>query len=186
MTNSSIVNLLVVAGMTLREAVEAVGYDAGVTDAVSYTEEEAEYAYAQQFAYDYATLKNMTDEERRALNKVLEHAMETEDGLAYDFAYASWSMLYSIEDEEYYERNIESFRKWEEEHILSRSYDEITADDWGFYSDWHKDMYGYRPHGLLTQKREQEQMDYLLNEGWIIDDHRDQSDDIDMTDFWTF
>ena len=22
-------------------------------------------------------------------------------------------------------------------------------DDWGFYSDWHKDVYGYRPHGMV-------------------------------------
>lgn len=22
-------------------------------------------------------------------------------------------------------------------------------DSWGFYSDWHKDLYGYRPHGYV-------------------------------------
>lgn len=185
MTNSAIVNLLVVSGMALNEAVEAVGYDTGISDVVSYTEEETEYANAQQYAFDYATLKAMSNDERIEVRRLLEHGMQEETGLAYEFAYESWCVLYELEDEEYYAENIDEFNRWEEEHILSRSYDEITAEDWGFYSDWHKDMFGYRPHGLLTRKREQEQKDYLLNEGWIIDDHRDEQD-IDMTDFWTF
>ena len=24
-----------------------------------------------------------------------------------------------------------------------------NPDDWSFYSDWHKDVYGYRPHGMV-------------------------------------
>lgn len=23
---------------------------------------------------------------------------------------------------------------------------------WGFYSDWHKDVFGYRPHGVVCGK----------------------------------
>ena len=24
-----------------------------------------------------------------------------------------------------------------------------TEDDWDWYSDWHKDVFGYRPHGMV-------------------------------------
>lgn len=43
--------------------------------------------------------------------------------------------------------------KADEEKIRLRKYFEEgekngwETSDWGFYSDWHKDVYGYRPHG---------------------------------------
>lgn len=41
----------------------------------------------------------------------------------------------------------------DEEKIALRKYFEEgeknnwETSDWGYYSDWHKDVYGYRPHG---------------------------------------
>ena len=41
----------------------------------------------------------------------------------------------------------------DEERIALRKYFEEgekngwETSDWGYYSDWHKDVYGYRPHG---------------------------------------
>lgn len=26
---------------------------------------------------------------------------------------------------------------------------DFSPDEWGTYSDWHKDLYGFRPHGLV-------------------------------------
>lgn len=37
-------------------------------------------------------------------------------------------------------------RKFFETHIQSGVY---TEEEWSFYSDWHKSLYGYRPHGLV-------------------------------------
>lgn len=43
----------------------------------------------------------------------------------------------------------------DEEKIALRKYFEEgekngwETSDWGFYSDWHKDVYGYRPHGRV-------------------------------------
>ena len=48
-------------------------------------------------------------------------------------------LLHEVEDEEYYEENIKEFREYES-HMNEPDF------DWGFYSDWHKDMFGYRPH----------------------------------------
>lgn len=31
--------------------------------------------------------------------------------------------------------------------------DESLYDRWDFYSDWYKDVYGVRPHGLIPMSR---------------------------------
>ena len=41
-------------------------------------------------------------------------------------------------DEEYYNDNIDAFHEYES-HMDEPNF------DWDFYSDWHKDMYGFRP-----------------------------------------
>jgi hypothetical protein len=33
--------------------------------------------------------------------------------------------------------------------IEGKSFDEIDPNCWDFYSDWHKDVFGYRPHGIV-------------------------------------
>lgn len=35
-----------------------------------------------------------------------------------------------------------------EKHIAPGNFD---GDTWGTYSDWHKDVYGYRPHGVIRE-----------------------------------
>lgn len=42
-------------------------------------------------------------------------------------------------DEKYYFDNIDAFNEY-------RSHMDEPDFDWDFYSDWHKDMYGFRPH----------------------------------------
>jgi tRNA-dihydrouridine synthase len=60
-------------------------------------------------------------------------------------AYIEYHDLNAVMDERYREENQEQFDSFYREHIEGKSWDEIDPEDWGFYSDWHKDMYGFRP-----------------------------------------
>lgn len=40
-------------------------------------------------------------------------------------------------------------RKYFAEHFAGKTWEEIDGDDWSWYSDWHKDVFGYRPHGIV-------------------------------------
>ena len=66
-----------------------------------------------------------------------------------EYVSAHWDRfleLKNIEAQEYREENQEKFDKFYKEHIQGKRWEEIDTDDWQTYSDWHKDMYGYRPH----------------------------------------
>ena len=76
-------------------------------------------------------IKAMNREQREALRKIV-----IDD---YDTYRTQFWLLDEVEDEEYYEENIQEFREYES-HMNEPDF------DWGFYSDWHKDMFGYRPH----------------------------------------
>lgn len=54
-----------------------------------------------------------------------------------DFESLYWE-LRSYEDDRYYDYNIDDFKAYE------AKMDEPNFD-WDFYSDWHKDIYGFRP-----------------------------------------
>lgn len=56
-----------------------------------------------------------------------------------------WSLGAEL-DERFRKQTEPSLRQFYEEHIKDKARNEIDADDWSFYSDWHKDCYGYRPH----------------------------------------
>ena len=79
-------------------------------------------------------IKAMSQDDRQALHK---HFMNKYD-LTEDEDRVYW-LLNEVEDEEYYEENIEEFREYES-HMNEPDF------DWDFYSDWHKDIFGYRPH----------------------------------------
>lgn len=49
-----------------------------------------------------------------------------------------WDIL-NYWDEKYYYDNIDAFLEYKS-HMNEPDF------DWDFYSDWHKDMYGFRPH----------------------------------------
>ena len=60
-------------------------------------------------------------------------------------------MLYDQEAEErrYREENEPKIREYFAKYIQGRTFDKIDPNDWDFYSDWHKDVFGYRPHGIV-------------------------------------
>lgn len=47
--------------------------------------------------------------------------------------------------EEYRERELPEITKYFEEYIKGKSWEEIDQDRWGLYSDWYKDVFGFRP-----------------------------------------
>jgi hypothetical protein len=50
-----------------------------------------------------------------------------------------WAEIECYYDHKYYYDNIDAFDEY-------RSHMGEPDFDWDFYSDWHKDMYGFRPH----------------------------------------
>ena len=63
----------------------------------------------------------------------------------WDAAYSEYAELTAEQDKRYREENQEAFNKFYNENIKGKTWNEIDPDIWGWYSDWHKDMYGYRP-----------------------------------------
>ena len=49
----------------------------------------------------------------------------------------------------YREENEPKIRAYFAKYIEGRPWDEIDPQDWEFYSDWHKDVFGYRPHAIV-------------------------------------
>lgn len=79
--------------------------------------------------------------------------------------YDEYSDLYWLVDEVdhdiFFEENIAQFREYES-HMGEEDF------DWGFYSDWHKDFFGFRPRFKVIPKDDNERR--RLNEMW----HRDR------------
>ena len=86
-------------------------------------------------------LAAMTDEALDDLWRVLKKEEEADwYGLSAMDA-ARKDLFHMIEgwyDHKYYEENIGKFREFE-------SHKNEPDFDWDFYSDWHKDLFGYRP-----------------------------------------
>ena len=64
---------------------------------------------------------------------------------AWDVAYKEYNNLVAITDERYRQQNQEEFDDFYNKHIKGKTWEEINPDAWQCYSDWHKDMYGFRP-----------------------------------------
>ena len=78
----------------------------------------------------------------KELTELLESPIDPE---AWSDYYKEYCRLNAILDERYRERNQASFDAFYEKHISGKSWEEIDPEAWSFYSDWHKDMYGFRP-----------------------------------------
>lgn len=88
----------------------------------------------------FEDIKKMPREERNALRGKVEAillGMSPADG-RWEAAYEVYSDIRCLEDNEYYEANIDAFRAYEAKMGE-------PDFDWDFYSDWHKDMFGFRP-----------------------------------------
>jgi hypothetical protein len=92
---------------------------------------------------DYSTLTTYDINKRiRYLTELLESPIDHESWKEY---YEEYSTLSAVLDERYREENQTAFDDFYAEHIEGKKWEEIDPEDWSFYSDWHKDMYGFRP-----------------------------------------
>ena len=57
----------------------------------------------------------------------------------WDIWYPLYQELNYVEETAYYDANIEKFLEYKS-HMKDPDF------DWDFYSDWHKDLFGFRPH----------------------------------------
>ena len=90
----------------------------------------------------YETMTNDEINKRmRELSNILDYGIS--DG--WEKAYDEYFLLSAIMDERYRMENQEKFDAFYNEHIKGKSWEEIHPQDWQYYSDWHKDMYGFRP-----------------------------------------
>ena len=88
----------------------------------------------------------------RAEIKEMETIRRTLDTLPcceeWDKAYDRYCELRAKEQEEYRAENIGELKRFYDEHIAGREWKDIDGDDWDWYSDYHKDVFGYRPKTL--------------------------------------
>lgn len=99
------------------------------------------------------TMKNyeaMTYEEInqriRELSNILDTVAPCES--AWNEAYTEYKRLTAELDERYRKDNQEQFDAFYNKYIKGKRREEIDDEDWSFYSDWHKDMYGFRPQHI--------------------------------------
>ena len=86
-------------------------------------------------AINWDDVRNMSREVRRDLYAyALDRALEDDDTVWGDVC----GVVGGFMDDEYYNENIDDFLEYQS-HMGEPNF------DWSFYSDWHKDMYGFRP-----------------------------------------
>ena len=86
---------------------------------------------------DSKELNHRVDE----LSKILDAVM----GEDWDIAYDEYCMINSILNQRYREENLEKFEQFFYKNIYCKEWADINGETWDCYSDWHKDMFGYRP-----------------------------------------
>lgn len=85
---------------------------------------------------------------REITNRVYELSHLLDMNIDWDKNYDEYCMLNNILDERYREENIEAFEKFFFKHIYAKEWNEIEPEILDTYSDWHKDMFGYRPRSI--------------------------------------
>jgi hypothetical protein len=93
----------------------------------------------------YKEMLNMTDAELSAKARELSNALYVTTGAVWDDLYKEYVNINDVLDERYRERNQAEFNAFYKRHIKGKSWEEIDPEAWQCYSDWHKDMYGFRP-----------------------------------------
>ena len=82
--------------------------------------------------YEMGTIKNV--------DEFIQYVLKTVPGMIYN---------YIEEDRKYREDNEPKIREYFTKHFEGKTWDEIEPERWEFYSDWHKDVFGYRPHAIV-------------------------------------
>lgn len=96
----------------------------------------------------YKEMLEMSDTELSARAKELSNALYVATGAVWDDLYKEYVNINDVLDERYRERNQVEFDAFYDKHIKGKSWEEIDPEAWQCYSDWHKDMYGFRPKSI--------------------------------------
>lgn len=103
--------------------------------------------------YTREELMKMDKEQRNNISReimdILDSIMYNDPDNRWDEVYVYHNLIESVIDDIYREENMESFRAYEQRM-------NEPDFDWGYYSDWHKDMFGYRPHKQVIPANEAE------------------------------
>ena len=103
----------------------------------------------EDFMMTFEAIRAMTTADikkrMRDLTVLLESPIDPEPWHEY---YTEYDRYSAVLDERYREENQSAFDAFYAEHIEGKSWEEIDPEAWDFYSDWHKDMYGFRPRHI--------------------------------------
>lgn len=89
----------------------------------------------------------MTNEQKARLDELTKKMMRNYD-FNDDFTredYDEYCRLEAIRRAEYRQQEEPRLLEYFENHIKGKRWEEIDQECWDWYSDWHKDVYGYRP-----------------------------------------
>lgn len=90
----------------------------------------------------------MTNEQKARINELQEILETTFGEETWNKAYAEWEELAAIREEEYRRENEPKLIAYYNKYIKGKTYYELLyTNEWDFYSDFHKDVYGFRPRG---------------------------------------
>ena len=82
----------------------------------------------------------MTNEQKARMKEI---EVELDNG---DFSnFNEWEYLDAIEQEEYREKEYPAIEEFFNYHIKGKNIKYIDIAIWDYYSDWHKDVFGFRP-----------------------------------------
>ena len=98
-----------------------------------------------------AEYKALDKQSRRKAYNELTALMDATDPSndLWDACYQIFCWYNAVDDDEYREENMEAFKAYEAKMGE-------PDFDWDYYSDWHKDMFGYRPHFKAIPADEEE------------------------------
>lgn len=70
------------------------------------------------------------------------------------YRHPEWFIDEAAEEEAYRKENEPKVREFFDKYFKGKTWEEIESneelyDAWGFYSDYHKDVFGYRPHAIV-------------------------------------
>ena len=80
-------------------------------------------------------------QEQQARMKAIEEGLEMGDMTNYD----EWFNLNHLAHSEYVEEQLPELERYFNNYIKDKSFNEIEPERWDWYSDWHKDVFGFRP-----------------------------------------
>lgn len=83
----------------------------------------------------------------------LNDVLASTTGKEFEFAYMEYRELTLKQAREYRERNESEITQYFKDKIEGKKFDEVDANVWSFYSDWHKDVFGYRPRSMSINER---------------------------------